>query len=115
MISIKSLSTWIWSFKGVHDLIKQYRNGFNAVQGYADHASVQKTNYIETFCRTRCSIKFHMVLTDEGRVEPLNAETSPSDIHDVIGYRLPDEVYFYLSRGLMSPQYLNLNLVLIGY
>ncbi|CAG8695863.1 30025_t:CDS:10, partial [Gigaspora margarita] len=96
-----------FSFKGVHDLIKQYRNGFNAIQGYADHASVQKTNYIETFCRTRCAIKFHMVLTDEGRVEPLNAETSPSDIHDVIGYRLPDEVYFYLSRGLMSPQVIN--------
>ncbi|CAG8748929.1 11916_t:CDS:2, partial [Racocetra persica] len=96
-----------FSFKGVHDLIKQYRNGFNAVQGYADHAGVQKTNYIETFCRTRCAIKFHMVLTDEGRVEPLNAETSPSDIHDVIGYRLPDEVYFYLSRGLMSPQVIN--------
>ncbi|CAG8764876.1 10784_t:CDS:2, partial [Dentiscutata heterogama] len=43
----------------------------------------------------------------EGKVEPLNAETSPSDIHDVIGYRLPDEVYFYLSRGLMSPQVIN--------
>ncbi|CAG8438708.1 9726_t:CDS:10 [Diversispora eburnea] len=96
-----------FSFKGVHDLIKQHRNGFNAVQSYADHAAVMKTNYIETFCRTRCAIKYHMILTDEGKVEPLNSESSPSDIHDVIGYRLPDEVYYYLSRGLMSPQVIN--------
>ncbi|CAG8845298.1 1339_t:CDS:2, partial [Gigaspora margarita] len=56
-----------FSFKSVHDLIKQYQNSFNTVQGYVDHYA--------------------------GRVEPLNAD-----------YCLLDEVYFYLSRGLMSPQ-----------
>nr|CAG8450832.1 4779_t:CDS:10 [Entrophospora candida]CAG8586087.1 6687_t:CDS:10 [Entrophospora candida] len=94
-------------FKSVLDLIKQYRTGFNAVQNYAEHQGVIKTNYVETYCRTQCAIKYHMVLTEEGKVEPLNSENSPSDIHDVIGYRLPDEIYYYLSRGLMSPQVIN--------
>ncbi|CAG8453923.1 4770_t:CDS:10 [Acaulospora morrowiae] len=97
-----------FNFKNVHDLIKQHRNGFNAVQSFAaDHAGAVKANYIEAFCRTRCAVKYHMVLTDEGQVRPLNEESSPSDIHDIIGYRLPDEVYYYLSKGLMSPQVIN--------
>ncbi|CAI2168817.1 8627_t:CDS:10 [Funneliformis geosporum] len=96
-----------FTFKSVHDLIKQYRTGFNAVQSYCNHAGVTKHNYAEAYCRTRCAIKYHMVLTDEGKVEPLNLENAPSDIHDVIGYRLPDEVYYYLSKGLMSPQVIN--------
>ncbi|CAG8485691.1 2066_t:CDS:10 [Ambispora gerdemannii] len=96
-----------FTFKSVHDLIKQYKTGFNAVQNYADHAGVIKQNYMDIFCRTRCAIKYHLVLTDEGRVEPLNAENAPSDIHEFIGYRLPDEIYYYLSKGLMSPQVIN--------
>ncbi|CAG8538773.1 13168_t:CDS:2 [Acaulospora colombiana] len=97
-----------FNFKSVHDLIKQHRNGFSAVQSYAaDHGGGVKANYIEAFCRNRCAIKYHMVLTDEGQVKPMNEESSPSDIHDIIGYRLPDEVYYYLSRGLMSPQVIN--------
>ncbi|RUO95865.1 temperature dependent protein affecting M2 dsRNA replication-domain-containing protein [Jimgerdemannia flammicorona] len=93
--------------KGTHDLIKQYKTGFNAVQYYAEDPQVVKTNYIDNFCRTRCAIKYHLVFTEDGEVRPLNADTAPSDIHDFIGYRLPDEVYYYLSRGLMGAQVLN--------
>ncbi|KAG9301630.1 hypothetical protein G9A89_016700 [Geosiphon pyriformis] len=96
-----------FTFKSVHDLIKQFKTGFNAVQSYADHSGVIKQNYMDIFCRTRCAIKYHLVLTDEGRVEPLNADNAPSDIHEFIGYRLPDEIYYYLSKGLMAPQVIN--------
>lgn len=34
-------------------------------------------------------------------------DTAPTDIHEFIGYRLPDEVYYYLSRGLIGAQVLN--------
>ncbi|CAG8489148.1 3402_t:CDS:10 [Paraglomus brasilianum] len=96
-----------FAFKNVHDLIKQYKHGFNAVQSYAEHSLVVKMNYMDLFCRTRCAIKYHLVLTDEGKVEPLNVDNAPSDIHEFIGYRLPDEIYYYLSKGLMSPQVIN--------
>ncbi|RUS17673.1 temperature dependent protein affecting M2 dsRNA replication-domain-containing protein [Endogone sp. FLAS-F59071] len=96
-----------FTFKGTHDLIKQFKTGFNAAQSYAEHPSVAKINYIDTFCRTRCAIKYHLVFTEDGEVRPLNVDTAPTDIHEFIGYRLPDEVYYYLSRGLIGAQVLN--------
>ncbi|KAG0166946.1 hypothetical protein DFQ30_006536, partial [Apophysomyces sp. BC1015] len=96
-----------FTFKGVHDLIKQHKTGFNAVQSYSDDPSVSKSNYVDTFCRTRCAIKYHLVLTEDGEVKPLNAESAPNDIHEFIGYRLPDELYYYLMRGLIGPQSIN--------
>lgn len=90
--------------KGVHDLIKQHKTGFNAVQAYSDNPIISKTQYIDLFCRTRCAVKYHLILTDEGEIKPLNIEHAPNDIHEFIGYRLPDELYYYLMRGLIGPQ-----------
>lgn len=58
-------------------------------------------------------MRHHPVLTDEGRVEPMNAAHAPTDIHDFIGPRLPDEVYYYNSRGLISDA--PLNTLVCGY
>ncbi|KAJ1925949.1 hypothetical protein IWQ60_004210 [Tieghemiomyces parasiticus] len=104
-----------FTFKAVHDLIKQHKTGFNTVQHYADNPEVIKTKYVDQFCRARCAVKYHLVLTTEGAVVPLptaidEAADVPSDIHEFIGYRFPDEVYQYLGRGLVGPQVLN-NLV----
>lgn len=74
------------------------------MQAYADDPSVTKTHYIDTFCRTRCAVKYHLVYTDDGEVRPLHHERAPNDIHEIIGYRLPDEVYFYLLSGMIGPQ-----------
>lgn len=40
-------------------------------------------------------------------MEPLNKETAPNDIHEFFGFKLPDEVYFYMCHGLISPQVLS--------
>jgi hypothetical protein len=85
-------------------LVKHHKTGFNVVQAYADDPSVSKTHYIDTFCRTRCAVKYHLVYTDDGEVRPLHHERAPSDLHEIIGYRLPDEVYFYLLTGMIGPQ-----------
>ncbi|KAK9763372.1 hypothetical protein K7432_010006 [Basidiobolus ranarum] len=96
-----------FTFKGVIDMIKQYKTGFNAVQGFADHAEVIKTKYVDHYCRIRCAIKYHPILNQDNHVEPLNAENAPTDIHEFIGYRLPDEVYYYLTQCLINPQVIN--------
>lgn len=88
----------------MHDLIKQHKTGFNAVQAYSDNVTVSKTNYIDAFCRARCAVKYHLVINEEGEVKPMNVENAPNDIHEFIGYRLPDEIYYYLMRGLIGPQ-----------
>ncbi|KAI9139372.1 hypothetical protein BKA69DRAFT_668306 [Paraphysoderma sedebokerense] len=93
-----------FSWANIMDLIRTYGSGFNIAQAWAEHPTVAKSNYIDTFCRTRASVKHHIILSDDGQIEPLNKEYAPSDMHEVIGYRLPDEIYYYLSVGLISPQ-----------
>ncbi|CAO3685598.1 unnamed protein product [Rhizopus stolonifer] len=107
--SFPPLSTSLvsFTFKGVHDLIKQHKTGFNAVQAFSDNPIVSKTQYIDIFCRTRCAVKYHLILTDEGETRPFNTDHAPNDIHEFIGYRLPDELYYYLMRGLIGPQSVN--------
>ncbi|KAK9766816.1 hypothetical protein K7432_003834 [Basidiobolus ranarum] len=96
-----------FTFKGVIDMIKQYKTGFNAVQGFADHIEVIKSKYVDHYCRIRCAIKYHPILNEKGHVEPLNIENAPTDIHEFMGYRLPDEVYYYLTQCLINPQVIN--------
>ena len=36
-----------------------------------------------------------------------NFDSAPSDVHEFIGQRLPNELYFYLIRGLAGPRVLN--------
>ena len=66
-------------------------------------------------------IKYSLIINSEGTVQPLplavpnvpsngpphhqpTAADVPADLHEIFTNRLPDEVYFYLSRGLLSPQ-----------
>ncbi|KAF8930492.1 temperature dependent protein affecting M2 dsRNA replication-domain-containing protein [Dissophora ornata] len=93
-------------FKSINEL-QQYRTGFNFVKAYADSPQVVKSNYVDLFCRMRCALKHHLILTSEGHVEPMNAQQAPTDIHEFIGYRLPDEAYYYISRGLIADSTLN--------
>lgn len=96
-----------FTFNGVHDLIKQHKTGFNAVQAYSDNPTIAKTHYIDIFCRTRCAVKYHLIINEHGEVKPMHIENAPNDIHEFIGYRLPDEIYYYLMRGLIGPQSIN--------
>lgn len=107
------------SLKPLVDLVRQYKSGVTVVGAFQDHLGVKQTNYMEIFARTRCMIKFSLILTADGSVQPLplslNATTPqgghhttiadiPKDLEDIFTARLPDEVYYYLSRGLIGPQ-----------
>lgn len=84
-------------------LIKRYKTVGNAIATMPDHAP-----YLEKFKKARAAIKHHVVLHVDGKVEPMNPEDSPNDVHEFIGQRLPEELYFYLSRGLIGPQVLDM-------
>jgi hypothetical protein len=63
--------------------------------------------YLDKYMRAKLSVKHHVVMTKDGKVEPFNAESAPGDIHEFISNRLPDEFYYYLSRGVIGPRVLN--------
>lgn len=104
--------------KPVIDMVRHYKSGFGAVNAFQDHPGVKQTQYVEQFARTRSMIKFSLILSADGSVQPLplalNATLSqgshhtttdvPRDLEDIFTGRLPDEVYYYLSRGLIGPQ-----------
>ncbi|KAJ1979364.1 hypothetical protein H4R34_002858 [Dimargaris verticillata] len=99
-----------FSFKAVHDMVKQYKSGSNVVQQHADNPEVIKHKYVDIFCRARCAVKNHLILNDEGHVVPLSTDNAPTDLHEVLGYRLPESIYYCLAKGLVGTPVIN-NLV----
>ncbi|KAF9582657.1 hypothetical protein BGW38_010924 [Lunasporangiospora selenospora] len=97
-----------YAIKSISDLLKQHRTGFNAIQAHANNnEQVFKPNYGDLFWKMRFAVRHLPVLSDDGHVKPMNAEQAPSDIHEFIGFCLPDELYYYLSRGMISEATLN--------
>jgi len=112
------------ALKATVDMVKFYKSGHAAVSVYVDHPAVKPMQYPDTYARTRSMIKYSLILSVEGTVQPLplalpspnpphggnhhshhpTAADIPGDLHEIFTNRLPDEIYFYLSRGLMSPQ-----------
>ncbi|PIA19479.1 PIN domain-like protein, partial [Coemansia reversa NRRL 1564] len=97
-----------FSFKSAVDVTRQYGSGFNAVQMMGDHASVRASNYSDSFLRAYCAVRYHIVLHVDGSVGPLNADSAPNDLHDIIGYRLPATAYHLLARGIVHPPVLSM-------
>ena len=77
------------------------------------------SGYLELFAKAKSVVRFALIMGSDGSVGPLplaltalgvgipTQPTTPSDVpqdlHDIFTHRLPDDVYFYLSRGLLSP------------
>ncbi|TPX49988.1 hypothetical protein SeLEV6574_g01139 [Synchytrium endobioticum] len=112
---------WVWTFPPLNvqppeafqfitavKFVTQAPGGvYAALAPYKNSPTVIKRNYIDEFMRARCAVKYHMVLTETATVEPMNKEAAPGDMDLCIGPRLPDEIYFYMSQGLISPTVLN--------
>ncbi|PPQ65190.1 hypothetical protein CVT24_011374 [Panaeolus cyanescens] len=111
------------ALKATVDIVRYYKSGHAAVSAFADHPAVKAIQYSDHYARTRSMIKYSLILSSEGTVMPLplaitgpasqghsnhhhhpTAADIPSDLHEIFTNRLPDEIYFYLSRGLMGPQ-----------
>lgn len=90
------------------------RDALNIFNGANRHATtlcsqfeedrrVQDLQYLDRYKRAYMSIKHHVITDNEGRVGPLDPETAPSDVHELLGQRLPEELYYYISRGVLGP------------
>lgn len=112
------------ALKATVDMVKYYKSGYAAVSAFAEHPAVKTIQYTDHYARTRSMIKYSLILSSEGTVLPLplaittpathghpshhphhpTAADIPTDLHEIFTNRLPDEIYFYLSRGLLGPQ-----------
>jgi hypothetical protein len=62
--------------------------------------------YLALFEKARAAVTHITTLKQGGEVVLASPESSPQDIHEVLGQRLPDEFYYYLSRGVIGPKML---------
>lgn len=110
--------------KATVDMVKYYKSGHAAVSAFANDPQIKPLQYGDHYARTRSMIKYSLILSSDGAVTPLplavpstpphghqnhhphhpTAADIPSDLHEIFTHRLPDEIYFYVSRGLLGPQ-----------
>lgn len=92
-----------FTFKSCIELVQQYQSGFNAVKSLEYIPEVGSVEYLKKFCRASCLVKHHLVWTANSAVEPLNLHSAPGDLQSVFGDRFPDEIFFYMTQGLIMP------------
>ncbi|KAJ9122498.1 hypothetical protein QFC22_001927 [Naganishia vaughanmartiniae] len=111
-------------------ILKQSQSGIRYLIACQNEPPIRETGYLESFVKARAAIRFALVLTDEGTCAPLplvcsgaaailpsdmtlfppmkpgptfTAPDIPCDLDTIFSSRLPEEMYYYLSRGLVSP------------
>ncbi|EKD04566.1 viral life cycle-related protein [Trichosporon asahii var. asahii CBS 8904] len=108
-----------FSIRSAIDLIRQYKTGIVTCQAWRESPAVKASNYGEVFMRARLAVKYSLILTTEGACVPLplvvpppNAVITPadipSDLDEIFSPRLPDELYFFICRGMVAAN-------LVGY
>ena len=94
--------------KAALDLMNSFgRSGIAVCTHYQDDPQFRQMDYMDRYRRSRLAVKHHVILTKDGKVELFDQASAPGDSHEFIGQRMPDEVYYYLSKGLISPRVLN--------
>lgn len=74
---------------------------------YSSDPAVKEIDYLDRYKKAVTSIRHHVIVTKDGDIETLDKENAPSDVHDCIGQRLPEELNMYLSRGMLRSRVLN--------
>jgi hypothetical protein len=94
--------------KSAMELIMNYgKSGYAACVHYDNDPACQALKYLDRYCRARSAIKFHAVINKDGKAEVLDIKNAPGDVHEFLSFRLSDELYFYMSKGIISPRVLN--------
>lgn len=74
--------------------------------GFAAYDTLNK-EFIELFKKARTAVKHSVILNGKGEIVLTRNDSAAADMHEVISQRLPDEIYYYLSRGVVGPRVLN--------
>ncbi|MCJ1288797.1 hypothetical protein MMC34_000326 [Xylographa carneopallida] len=82
-------------------------NVSNVCAQYQDEKKIKQLDYLNRYKRVMTGIKHHVIITRNGNVETLDTAHAPFDVHDCIGQRLPEELMYYLFRGMIKPRVLN--------
>ncbi|KAF2126461.1 PIN domain-like protein [Dothidotthia symphoricarpi CBS 119687] len=82
------------------------RTGYSVVMNNREDPRFEQLNYLDRYRKARLAVKNHPIFTTDGDYKPLNSGSLPNDAHEYLGARLPNEVYYYLSQGLINARIL---------
>ncbi|KAL0476250.1 hypothetical protein AKO1_004212 [Acrasis kona] len=85
------------------DLINSFHGAEQLIQFYGQHNDVVKWDYLNTHLLNRNLIAHHPVLDSNCNCVLLDQKSAPSDMHEILGSRLPNELYYLMSSSLLSP------------
>lgn len=92
--------------KAAADLLKQRNVSAVSVcmQFEQDDPSFGAQSYVDRYRKASSCIKQHVVMRPNGDIVTLDSDNAPFDVHAFMGQRLPNELFAYLSRGIIGPQ-----------
>lgn len=71
---------------------------------HRENPQVQSLKYADRYKKAIMTIRHHVVMQKDGVVAPLHFDEAPGDVHEFVGQRLPEELLFYVSKGILGPQ-----------
>ncbi|TGJ83422.1 hypothetical protein E0Z10_g5326 [Xylaria hypoxylon] len=74
----------------------------NACNSFNDILSKKDPNWLQKYRRARMSVDHFIFIDETGEIKVYNHETLTHDNWEYLGYRLPEELYHYLDRGLIG-------------
>lgn len=94
--------------KTAADLLKRGQFNGNALcLQYQDEGAMIALNYLDRYRKACLYIKHYFCIRSNGSLVSLDSASAPSDLHNIMGNRLPEEIFGYLSRGILGPEVLN--------
>ncbi|KAJ3564468.1 hypothetical protein NPX13_g7834 [Xylaria arbuscula] len=74
----------------------------NACNSFNDILSKRDKTWLQKYRRARMSVEHFVYIDESGEIKVYNYDTLTKDHYEYLGYRLPEELYHYLDRGLIS-------------
>src|ERR1700744_3451754 len=71
---------------------------------HRENPQVQNSKYADRYKKAIMTIRHHVIMDKKGVVAPLHFDDAPGDVHEFVGQRLPEELFFYISKGMLGPQ-----------
>ncbi|TRX96263.1 hypothetical protein FHL15_002987 [Xylaria flabelliformis] len=73
-----------------------------ACNSFSDILSKRDPNWLQKYRRARMSVNHFIYIDETGEIKVHNHDTLTLDNWEYLGYRLPEELYHYLDRGLIG-------------
>lgn len=95
-------------FQGVAQALQNCGGVNGLIQQLANNGSIRDPPAaVSQHLRSQVAVRNHIVMTVKAGCVPLNWNRCPPDLNEVFGLRMPAEVFFFLTQGIVSPQLLN--------